>query len=160
MAVKELTHGASWKQVIISLIVIFFTGGFFVCVGLGSLIETPCQAILGYDGVLVIRAFLRVIKKIPIREIVRISFPAGPFVATSWTNSEEIEGGYILIQHGSTETKINRFPHDEDFVMELLGRNFTIEVVRTPPIPAISSRTAEQPGFLGVPFVKTIIGPT
>ena len=61
MAVKELTHTAAWKQVIISLIVILVSGGFFVCVGPASLIETPCQAILGYDGVLVIRALLRVI---------------------------------------------------------------------------------------------------
>jgi hypothetical protein len=135
MAVKELTRAAAWKQVIISLIVILFSGGLYVFVGRGSLIETPCQAILGYDGVLVIRALLRVITKIPIHEIVRISFPAGRFVAMSWTNWEEISGGDILIQHGSTETRINRFPHDEDFVMELLRRNPAIEVVRTPPIP-------------------------
>ena len=135
MAVKELTHAAAWKQFIISLIVILFGGGFFVCVGPASLIETPCQAILGYDGVLVIRALLRVITKIPIHEIVRISLPVGRFVAMSWTNWEEVGAGDILIQHGSIETRITRFPDDEDFVMELLSRNPAIEVVRRPPIP-------------------------
>lgn len=98
-----------------------------------SWLRRAFRVMLTYDGVLVIRALPRVIAKIPIHEIARISFPNGPFFPLSWTNWEET-GGKILIQHGSTKTRIDRFPNDEDFVMELVNQNPAIQIERTPPI--------------------------
>jgi hypothetical protein len=129
-AVQEVAHRTD--QLFFFSIIILFCVGWLALVNISWLMR-EFEVTLTYDGVLVIRARLRVKAKIPIHEIAQISFPAGRFYPLSWTNWEET-GGDILIRHSVIETKIGRFPHDENFVMELVSRNPAIEVVRTQPI--------------------------